>query len=118
MKLLQAQHIRYPEYYKEYAVGQLDNFYNYHTKRMTTSQSYRLSCLMNNLDIHGLRYPIIVSEHGYRVSVGHQRVWYAVQRGYTHVSCYHVPNREIEERIRKTDCSDEYWKKPLQEKNL
>lgn len=114
MKLLQAQHIHYPHLYRKYSVKQLENFYNYHTKRMTTSQSYRLQCLMDHMDIHGLYYPIILSENGYRVSVGHQRVWYAVQRGYTHISCYHCSTQAEMDMVMSSTFDETYWKNPSQ----
>ena len=117
MRLLKAQYIHYPEFYKEYPIAQLENFLNYHTKRMTKSQSFRLDCLMKDLDEHGLHVPIIVSENGYRVTVGHQRVWYAKQRGYTHISCYHIPNQSVQDRIMKTDYGEQYWRKHI-EKHL
>lgn len=111
MKLLKAQYIRWPEFYKEYSIAQLENFYDYNRIRRTKSQSFRLNCLMKDLDENGLHVPIIVSWNGYRVTVGHQRVWYAKQRGYTHISCYHIPNQSIQDRIMKTDYSDGYWEK-------
>ena len=114
MKLLQAQHIHYPHLYRKYSVKQLENFYNYHTKRMTTSQSYRLQCLMDHMDIHGLYYPIILSENGYRVYVGHQRVWYAVQRGYTHISCYHCSTQAEMDMVMSSTFDETYWKNPSQ----
>ena len=111
MKLLKAQHIHYPHLYKEYSVRQLENFYDYHTKRMTTSQSYRLQCLMDNLDEYGLYYPIIISENGYRVFAGHQRVWYATQRGYSHISCYHCSTQEERDMVMSCTFDENYWKK-------
>ena len=113
MKLLKAQNILWPEYYKEYNIKQLENFYNYErlerNNRRTTSQKFRLDCLMKDMDEKGLLYPIIVSWVGYRVSVGHQRVWYAYKNGYTHISCYHVPNQRVWDRIMQSQYSDEYW---------
>jgi len=117
MKLLKAQHIHYPHLYKEYSVRQLGNFYDYHTRSLTASQSYRLQCLMDNLDRYGLYYPIIISENGYRVFAGHQRVWYAVQRGYSHISCYHCNTVEERNKVMSSDYSEDYWKNPLREKN-
>ena len=118
MKLLKAQHIHYPHLYKEYSVKQLENFYNYHTKRMTTSQSYRLRCLMDHMDIHGLYYPIILSENGYRVYVGHQRVWYATQRGYTHISCYHCSTQADVDMVMSSTFDETYWKNSFRKKSL
>ena len=119
MKLLKARNVLWPEWYKEYHIGQLENFYNYdrlhQSNRRTDAQVFRLECLMKDMDEHGLLYPIIVSWTGYRVSVGHQRVWYAYKRGYTHISCYHVPNQRIWDRIMKSDYSDEYWQSRLPE---
>src|SRR6056300_710692 len=122
MKLLKAKNILWPEWYKEYNIKQLENFYNYErlerSNRRTDSQVFRLECLMKDMDEQGLLYPIIVSWVGYRVSVGHQRVWYAYKRGYTHISCYHVPNQRIWDRIMKSDYSDEYWQSRLGEKKI
>lgn len=122
MKLLKAKNILWPEWYKEYSIKQLENFYNYErlerSNRRTDSQVFRLECLMKDMDEHGLLYPIIVSWTGYRVSVGHQRVWYAYKRGYTHISCYHVPNQRIWDRIMKSQYSDEYWQSRVGEKKI
>ena len=122
MKLLKAKNIFWPEWYKEYSIKQLENFYNYDRLLLkgnrTESQKFRLECLMQDMDEQGLLYPIIVSWNGYRVSVGHQRVWYAYKRGYTHISCYHIPNQRIWDRIMKSQYSDDYWKSRVGEKKL
>lgn len=121
MKLLKAKYIHYPELYKEYSLSQLENFMDYRrlelSHRRTESQRYRLQCLMKELDENGLHYPILVSWVGYRVTVGHQRVWYATQRGYSHISCYHLRDQTDFERVMESDFSEEYWKKFL-EKNV
>jgi len=122
MNLLKARNILWPEWYKEYNIKQLENFYNYDRLLLkgnrTESQKFRLDCLMQDMDEQGLLYPIIVSWTGYRVSVGHQRVWYAHKRGYTHISCYHVPNQRIWDRIMKSQYSDDYWQKRAGEKKI
>ena len=122
MKLLKAKNILWPEWYKEYSIKQLENFYNYDRLLLkgnrTESQKFRLDCLMKDMDENGLLYPIIVSWTGYRVSVGHQRVWYAYKRGYTHISCYHIPNQRIWDRIMASQYSDEYWKSRVGEKKI
>src|SRR5210317_204908 len=122
MNLLKSRNILWPEWYKEYNIKQLENFYNYDRLLLkghrTESQKFRLECLMQDMDEKGLLYPIIVSWTGYRVSVGHQRVWYAHKRGYTHISCYHVPNQRIWDRIMKSQYSDDYWESRLGEKKI
>ena len=122
MNLLKAKNILWPEWYKEYSIKQLENFYNYDRLLLkgnrTESQKFRLECLMQDMDEQGLLYPIIVSWNGYRVSVGHQRVWYAYKKGYTHISCYHVPNQKIWDRIMKSQYSDDYWQKRAGEKKI
>ena len=122
MKLLKAKNILWPEWYKEYSIKQLENFYNYDRLLLkgnrTESQKFRLDCLMEDMDQNGLLYPIIVSWVGYRVSVGHQRVWYAYKRGYTHISCYHIPNQRIWDRIMSSQYSDEYWQSRLGNKKI
>ena len=111
MKLLQAEYIQFPSLYKIYSVRQLENFYDYNTRSLTASQSYRLQCLMDNLDTYGLYYPIIISENGYRVFAGHQRVWYATQRGYSHISCYHCSTQEDVVMVMSSTFDENYWKK-------
>ena len=122
MKLLKAKNILWPEWYKEYHIKQLENFYNYDRLLLkghrTESQKFRLDCLIEDMDEQGLLYPIIVSWTGYRVSVGHQRVWYAHKRGYTHISCYHVPNQRVWNRIMQSQYSDDYWKTRVGEKKI
>lgn len=122
MKLLKARNILWPEYYKEYNIKQLENFYNYDRLMLkghrTASQKFRLECLIQDMDEHGLLYPIIISENGYRVTVGHQRVWYAYKRGYTHISCYHVPNQRIFNRVLSSTYSDDYWEKRAEGKKI
>ena len=49
--------------------------------------------------------------NGYEVSVGHQRVWYAKQKGYTHIDCYHIPNQAAWEKVFSFTQSNDYWKK-------
>jgi hypothetical protein len=65
MNLLKAKNILWPEWYKEYNIKQLENFYNYDRLLLkgnrTESQKFRLECLMQDMDEHGLLYPIIVS---------------------------------------------------------
>jgi hypothetical protein len=110
MKLFKAQRISFPEYYKEYSLGQLENCADYSKRAMTRSQRFRLVSLGKALKKEGLLYPIIISWDGYRVRVGHQRVWWAKQLGYSHISCYHIPNQATQDMIMKTDYSDDYWK--------
>ena len=96
-KVLSAKHIAFPEYHKVYHITQLGNFIDYDSRQMTSSAKFRLECLCKELDIHGMMHPIIVSYNAYEVSVGHQRVWYAKQKGYTHIDCYHI---DISDRYR------------------
>jgi hypothetical protein len=53
-------------------------------------------------------HPIIISYNGYQVSVGHQRVWYARQRGYTHIDCYHISNQTEWEQVFNFTANEEY----------
>ena len=83
MILLKAKHIQFPEYHKVYHLNMLGNFIDYRRKQSTSSQTMRLESLMKDLDENGMTHPIIVSWNAYNVSVGHQRVWYAKEKGYT-----------------------------------
>ena len=110
-KVLKAQHIAFPEYHQIYSLGQLGNFIDYRSKRMTASARFRLECLCKELDIHGMMHPIIVSYNAYEVSVGHQRVWWAKQKGYTHIDCYHIVDQASWEKVYTYTQSNDYWKK-------
>ena len=122
MKLLKAKNILWPEWYKEYSIKQLENFYNYDRLLLkgnrTESQKFRLDCLMEDMDENGLLYPIIVSWTGYRVSVGHQRVWYAYKRGYTHISCYHCSTQADVDMVMSSTFDETYWKNSFRKKSL
>ena len=113
MKLLKAQHIQFPEYHKVYHISQLGNFIDYDSKQFDNDSKFRLESLMQELDNHGMQHPIIVSYNRYDVSVGHQRVWYAKQRGYTHIDCYHIPDQDAWQKVFNYTQSDHYWKKRL-----
>ena len=110
-KVLSAKHIAFPEYHKVYHITQLGNFIDYDTKQMTSSAKFRLKCLCKELDIHGMIHPIIVSYNAYEVSVGHQRVWYAKQKGYTHIDCYHIVDQASWEKVYSYTQSNDYWEK-------
>jgi len=112
-KVLHAKHIEFPEYHKTYSIAQLGNFIDYHSRRMTRSAKFRLECLCKELDTHGMHHPIIVSYNGYKVSVGHQRVWYAKTRGYTHIDCYHIVNQASWEKVYTYTQSNDYWQKHI-----
>jgi len=111
VRTLKAQDIHFPEYHKVYHVKQLGNFIDYEDRHMTDNARNRLECLMKEMDTHGMVHPIIISYNAYNVSVGHQRVWYAVQRGYTHIDCYHIPNQEAWEKVFSYTQSNDYWQK-------
>ena len=110
-KVLSAKHIAFPEYHKVYNITQLGNFIDYDSKQMTSSAKFRLECLCKELDIHGMMHPIIVSYNAYEVSVGHQRVWYAKQKGYTHIDCYHIVDQSSWEKVYSYTQSNDYWEK-------
>jgi hypothetical protein len=111
MILLKAKHIQFPEYHKVYHLNMLGNFIDYRRKQSTSSQTMRLESLMKDLDENGMTHPIIVSWNAYNVSVGHQRVWYAKEKGYTHIDCYHIENQKQWEQVFQYTQSDEYWQK-------
>ena len=111
-KILSAKHIEFPEYHQVYSISQLGNFIDYRSKQMTASASFRLQCLMAELDLHGMTHPIILSPSiAYSVSVGHQRVWYAKQKGYTHIDCYQVVDQASWEKVYQHTQSNDYWEK-------
>ena len=110
-KVLSAKHIAFPEYHKVYHITQLGNFIDYDTKQMTSSAKFRLECLCKELDTHGMIHPIIISYNAYEVSVGHQRVWYAKQKGYTHIDCYHIVDQSSWEKVYSYTQSNDYWEK-------
>ena len=112
MLLFKAKNIEFPEYHKVYSIPQLGNFIDYEGRKMTASASFRLKCLMAELDIHGMEHPIILSPTiAYSVSVGHQRVWYAKTKGYTHIDCYEVPDQATWEKVYTYTQSHDYWQK-------
>ena len=110
-KVLSAKHIEFPQYHKVYHLKQLGNYIDYDTRNMEADARFRLECLCTDLDTEGMQHPIIISYNAYEVSVGHQRVWYAKQRGYTHIDCYHIPNQEAWEKVFHYTQSNDYWKK-------
>ena len=110
-KVLKARQIEFPEYHQVYHLGQLGNFIDYDTRNMEADARFRLECLLKELDQHGMLHPIIISYNAYEVSVGHQRVWYAKSRGYTHIDCYHIPNQAAWEKVFNYTQSNDYWKK-------
>tara|TARA_Y100001938_G_scaffold80690_1_gene111322 strand:+ start:809 stop:1186 length:378 start_codon:yes stop_codon:yes gene_type:complete len=113
-KVLKAHHIEFPEYHQVYHLGQLGNYIDYDTRNMESDARFRLKCLCTDLDTEGMQHPIIISYNGYEVSVGHQRVWYAKQKGYTHIDCYHIPNQAAWEKVFHYTQSNDYWKKYTQ----
>ena len=110
-KVLNAKHIEFPEYHQTYSIHMLGNFIDYKTKRMTRSAKFRLDCLCKDIDEHGMIHPILLYGNAYDVSVGHQRVWYAKQHGYTHIDCYHLPNQTVYEKVYTYTQSNDYWEK-------
>ena len=111
VRTLKAQHIEFPEYHKVYHLSQLGNFIDYDTRNMDNLSRNRLECLIHDIDKHGMLHPIIVSYNAYEVSVGHQRVWYAKQKGYTHIDCYHIPDQQSWEKVFSYTQSNDYWQK-------
>ena len=110
-KILTAKHIEFPEYHKVYSIQELGNFIDYRRINRDKEAHFRLECLMKELDQHGMQHPIIVSYNAYDVSVGHQRVWYAKQRGYTHIDCYHIVDQASWEKVFLYTNSNDYWQK-------
>ena len=108
MKLLSASHIEFPEYHRVYHLSMLGNRTDYDNPN--EKQKHNLSKLFESLDKHGMVHPIIVSYNGYQVSVGHQRVWYAKQKGYTHIDCYHIPDQEAWEKVFHATANEDYLK--------
>jgi len=108
MKLLSAKHIEFPEYHKVYNLSMLGNKTDYHNPN--DKQKHNLSKLFESLDKHGMTHPIIISWNAYQVSVGHQRVWYAKSKGYTHIDCYHVDNHTQWEKVFNFTANEEYLK--------
>ena len=91
----------------------LGNFIDYDSPKRHGG-TFRLESLMKDLDENGMEHPILLSPSiAYSVSVGHQRVWYAHQRGYTHIDCYEVPDQEAWQTVFNFTQSDHYWKKRL-----
>ncbi len=114
MKLLSATNIKFPEYHKVYHLRQLGNFIDYDSKDFNEDSKFRLESLMQELDENGMEHPILLSPSiAYSVSVGHQRVWYAVSKNYTHIDCYEVPDQEAWQKVFNYTQSDHYWKKRL-----
>ena len=110
-RILNATHIEFPEYHKVYSITQLGNFIDYR-QSLEEDARFRLECLMKELDENGMTYPILLSPTiAYSVSVGHQRVWYAKQKGYTHIDCYEVPNQDAWEKVFFSTQSNDYWQK-------
>ena len=86
----------------------LGNKTDYHNPN--NKQKHNLSKLFESLDKHGMTHPIIISWNAYSVSVGHQRVWYAKSKGYTHIDCYHVENQTQWEKVFNYTANEEYLK--------
>lgn len=108
MKYLSAKHIEFPEYHKVYNLSMLGNKTDYDNPN--DKQKHNLSKLFESLDEHGMTHPIIISWNAYQVSVGHQRVWYAKSKGYTHIDCYHVENQTQWEKVFNFTANEEYLK--------
>ena len=107
--ILNATHIEFPEYSKVYSISQLGNFIDYN-RTLEQDARFRLESLMSNIDKHGMTHPILLSPTiAYNVSVGHQRVWYAKQKGYTHIDCYEVPNQASWEKVFAFTQNENYW---------
>ena len=111
VRTLKAQDIHFPEYHKVYHVKQLGNLIDYDIRNMDNLSRNRLECLIHDIDQHGMLHPIIVSYEAYNVSVGHQRVWYAKSKGYTHIDCYHIPDQQSWEKVFSYTQSNDYWQK-------
>ena len=109
--ILNATHIEFPEYSKVYSISQLGNFIDYN-RTLEQDARFRLESLMSDIDKHGMTHPILLSPTiAYNVSVGHQRVWYAKQKGYTHIDCYEVPDQASWEKVFSYTQSNDYWQK-------
>ena len=109
--ILNATHIEFPEYSKVYSISQLGNFIDYQ-RQLEEDARFRLESLMSNIDKHGMTHPILLSPTiAYNVSVGHQRVWYAKQKGYTHIDCYEVPDQTSWNKVFSYTQSNDYWQK-------
>ena len=109
--ILNATHIEFPEYSKVYSISQLGNFIDYN-RTLEQDARFRLESLMSNIDKHGMTHPILLSPTiAYNVSVGHQRVWYAKSKGYTHIDCYEVPDQTSWEKVFSYTQSNDYWQK-------
>jgi hypothetical protein len=106
MRHLKATTIKFPEYHRVYNLSMLGNRTDYDNPN--EKQKHNLSKLFQSLDKHGMVHPIIISYNGYQVSVGHQRVWYARQRGYTHIDCYHISNQTEWEQVFNFTANEEY----------
>ena len=109
--ILNATHIEFPEYSKVYSISQLGNFIDYN-RTLEQDARFRLESLMLNIDKQGMTHPILLSPTiAYSVSVGHQRVWYAKQKGYTHIDCYEVPDQQSWDKVFSYTQSNDYWQK-------
>ncbi len=76
---------------------------------MEADARFRLESLCTDLHTNGMMHPIIVSYNAYNVSVGHQRVWYAKQNGYTHIDCYHIVDQASWEKVFAFTQNENYW---------
>jgi len=113
--ILNASDIHFPEYHKVYSISQLGNFIDYRREdRKSTSAKFRLDCLMQELGKNGMTHPILLSPTiAYNVSVGHQRVWYAKENGYTHISAYQVHDifgTEEDKRLADAIVKDQWFR--------
>tara|TARA_Y100001938_G_scaffold122911_1_gene171734 strand:+ start:458 stop:832 length:375 start_codon:yes stop_codon:yes gene_type:complete len=116
MKTLTAQHIEFPQYHQVCEIASLGNFIDqkkvYLGGKERKQQRFRLESLMRDISTHGMQHPIIVNKwNDMSVSVGHQRVWYALQNKYTHIDCYVVPNDNAWHDVFKFTQSEKYWQK-------
>jgi len=108
-QVLSAKHIEFPQYHKVYHIKQLGNYIDYDTQNMEADARFRLESLCTDLHTNGMMHPIIVSYNAYNVSVGHQRVWYAKQNGYTHIDCYHIVDQASLEKVFAYTQNENYW---------
>ena len=121
MKTLSANHIEFPQYHQVLEIASLGNFHDqskvYKGGKERKQQRFRLESLMRDLDTHAMQPPIIVNKwvEDMPVSVGHQRLWYALHKGYTHIDCYVVPDQNVWNNIFNFTNSEDYWEKYMNE---
>ena len=113
-KVLTANHIEFPQYHRVREISSLGDSIDQRKVflggKERKQQRFRLYSLYKDIRLHGMTHPIIISWNAYSVSVGHQRVWYAKSKGYTHIDCYHVENQTQWEKVFNYTANEEYLK--------